>query len=434
MKYTSKVSEFLENHGFIYDGASFGKLCRDFSDEMGRGLAGKSSSLEMIPTYICAEGDIDYTKNVIVIDAGGTNFRVALVHFDQDKKPVVDYLEHYPMPGTGGAIDRAEFYDKIVEYLSPIADKSDSIGFCFSFPTQMLPDRDGRLIHLNKEVKVNGLDGTLIGKGVTDALEAHGFVGKKHVVLLNDTVATLLGGKASVSGRVYDGFIGFILGTGSNMCYCESARNILKDPSVSRTDGGMIINIESGGYALAPRSDLDVSFDSGTEAPGNQQFEKMFSGAYQGSVMLTILKAAAAQSLFSDGTAANISGMSSLSSKDIDVFCAFPFGSGVLAKAARTDDDKLTIYQLIDAFFERAALFIAASLAAVMLRTGTGKNPLKPVCVSAEGTTFYKSRLLRPKLDRDTSLLLGDGLGIYCEYLRSENTTLVGTAMAGLLG
>lgn len=433
MKYSTEVTGFLKRHGFVYDSSLFGKLCEDFSEEMSRGLSGKSSSLDMIPTYISTDGDVDYSKNVIVIDAGGTNFRAALVHFDSEHRPVVDYLEHYPMPGTGGAIDRDEFYDRIVSYLAPIADKSDRIGFCFSFPTKMLPNRDGRLTHLNKEVKVNGLDGTLIGKGLTDALAAHGFSGSKNVVLINDTVATLLGGKASVAGRVYDGFIGFILGTGSNTCYCESASEIYKDPEIVRAGGSMIVNIESGGYTRAPRSDIDAAFDALTESPGNQEFEKMFSGAYQGNVMLAILRAAAAEHLFSGKTEANIEKLSSLSSKDIDIFCAFPYGSGALAKAAADDSDRYAIFEIIDAFFERAALYIASSLAAVMLKTGCGKNPLKPVCVSAEGTTFYKSRLLRPKLDRNTSVLLGDGLGLYCEYLRSDNTTLVGTALAGLL-
>jgi hexokinase len=110
MKYSTEVTGFLKRHGFVYDSSLFGKLCEDFSDEMSRGLSGKSSSLDMIPTYISTDGDVDYSKNVIVIDAGGTNFRAALVHFDSEHRPVVDYLEHYPMPGTGGAIDRDEFY------------------------------------------------------------------------------------------------------------------------------------------------------------------------------------------------------------------------------------------------------------------------------------------------------------------------------------
>jgi hypothetical protein len=74
----------------------------------------------------------------------------------------------------------------------------------------------------------------------------------------------------------------------------------------------------------------------------------------------------------------------------------------------------------------------AVTLAAVMLKTGKGKNPLKPVLISAEGSTFYKSKLFRPKLERYTAELMNDQFGIYCDYVKAENATLVGTALAAI--
>ena len=99
---------------------------------------------------------------------------------------------------------------------------------------------------------------------------------EKQIVLLNDTVATLLAGKSASFGKDYDSFIGFILGTGTNTCYIESNRNIGKvknlDPAKSQ-----IINIESGNFRKVPQTDLDIIFDNTTVNPGDYKFEKMFA-------------------------------------------------------------------------------------------------------------------------------------------------------------
>ena len=35
---------------------------------------------------------------------------------------------------------------------------SDKVGFCFSFPTDILPNKDGKLIHFNKEITISDTD------------------------------------------------------------------------------------------------------------------------------------------------------------------------------------------------------------------------------------------------------------------------------------
>lgn len=52
--------------------------------EMERGLAGKDSSIPMIPTYVSNQGTLPIGEPVVVIDAGGTNFRCALVSLEED--------------------------------------------------------------------------------------------------------------------------------------------------------------------------------------------------------------------------------------------------------------------------------------------------------------------------------------------------------------
>jgi hexokinase len=75
---------------------------------------------------------------------------------------------------------------------------------------------------------------------------------------------------------------------------------------------------------------------------------------------------------------------------------------------------------------------VTVNLSAVMLKRSKGTNPCIPVCISAEGTTFYKSKLFRNKLEYNIRTYLNDKKGVYCEFVKADNATLIGTAIAGL--
>ncbi len=433
-----RVEEFLKKYGMHYGAVDIGQGCRDFLRDMERGLDGAESSLRMISTYINPEGDISVNEPVAVMDAGGTNFRVAVVSFDGDKKPIIEYFRSYPMPGSTGEITREEFYDAISGYLMPVIDRCSKIGWCFSFPTEILPNKDGKLLYFDKEVQVKGMDGDIIGDSLLQALENKGVKEHKTVVILNDTVATLLGGKAACPERKFGSYIGFILGTGTNICYMEYNENITKLPELSSKPGITIINTESGGFAEAPRGSIDIDFDCSTADPGAQKFEKMISGAYQGSLLYEIISRAILEGLFSAEFSRYFTGVTGLTSRDINEFCLYPFSdTNVLARGMcrldpECDNDRITMYYLIDMFIERAARLTAMSLAAVIIKSGKGRNPCLPVCIAAEGTTFYKSAQFRKHLDYYVKHYLNDKMGIFCEFIKVENSTLIGTAIAGL--
>jgi hexokinase len=256
--------------------------------------------------------------------------------------------------------------------------------------------------------------------------------------VLNDAAATLLGGKAACADRVFDSYIGFILGTGTNTCYIEDNRNITKIPSVSRQKGFTLINIESGGFGKVAGGEIDIRFDNNTDNPGAQKLEKMISGAYLGGLVLEVMKSAAKEGLFSKEFAGKIKGIKNLTTKDVNDFCFYPYSKDfVLPRYVNTGDteedkDRIILYYIIDSVFERAARLAAVNIAAVMLKTGKGKNPCLPVCVAAEGTTFYKSKLFKYKLDHYVKRYLNDEMGIYCDFVKAENAALIGTAIAGL--
>jgi hexokinase len=435
-----KTSRFLESHGLHPESVDLDRELRTFIREMEEGLSGHTS-LKMITTYVSPDGEIPVGRPVIAIDAGGTNFRVALVTFDEKRSPVIEDLKVYPMPGTQGELDCDAFYRTMASYVLPLADRSDHIGFCFSFPVEMQPDKDGRLIQFNKEVRVTGAVGQLVGENLRKALADLGTKGEKSVVILNDTVATLLGGKAAFPDRRFDGTIGYILGTGTNSAYAEDNARIVKAPTLRGKPGTTLVNMESGGYAGYPQSPIDKALDATLSDPGVHTFEKMISGAYQGGLLLHTIAAAAKDGLFSPKAARAFAALPSLSSREIDLFCFYPFDPrNVLAgcvgggNSVEEAADRQVLYHLVDALFERAARLVAVNLAAAIVHIGRGTDPCLPVCISAEGTTFYKSKLFRGKLDHYVKTFLNDRLGIYCDFVQADKSTLIGTAIAGLIG
>ena len=435
-----RVGDFLRRNGMHHDTIDFDQNVDRFIQEMDRGLKGQGGSLPMIPTYISMGDSVPRNEPVIVIDAGGTNLRVCVVAFNEEGQTVISDFKNYAMPGTQGEMDRDTFFATMADYLAPVIHKSRKIGFCFSYPVEIQPNRDGKLLFFTKEVKVNGVNGEMLGQGLMDALEAKGLPRPESVVILNDTVAALLGGRAALPNRVFDSYIGFILGTGTNTCYIENTRNITKLLAVAAQDGNMLINVESGGYEGAPRGAFDEAFDTGTVNPGRYAFVKMISGGYQGGLFQTIIGKCADSGLFSASFADAFAKIDTLVSKDIDDFLFQPKSEkSVLAKCCGLEDseqtrtDRHTLYAIIDIIIERAAKLVAINLTVAVEKSGKGQDPLFPVLITADGSTFYKSKLFRGKLDKYLVRHMNEERGLYCEFVKAENANLVGSAIAGLM-
>lgn len=429
----NKVSKFLKDNDMHYEDIDMDECCDIFMQEMQRGLDGQDSSLAMIPTYIEAGKDITAGKPVIVLDAGGTNFRVATVSFDQTGKPIIENFRQEPMPGLDEEASKQEFFDTIVKYMADVADLSDSVGFCFSYPTEILPSKDGRLIRFCKEVKATQVEGELIGENLIAAIKAAGYKGSKRIVILNDTVTTLLAGVSAFPNRVFDSYIGFILGTGSNCCYIESNQNITKKPNLE-PNKDQIINVESGSFGKAPRGKIDLELDETTLDPGRYTFEKMFSGAYLGLLCLKTIQKASGQGLFSKDVADGLLAIEDLEAKEVNSFLRFPQGNSQLAVSYRKggEEDFMTVWYILDGLIERAARLVAVLLSCSVIKTDKGKNPCKPVCITAEGTTFYELKSLKPKIEFYLKSFLEERHNRFFEITKVENATLIGAAIAGL--
>ena len=433
MKQNTEIKKLLVHHGMHSESYDFQSEVKKFISQMEAGLAeNHASSLLMLPTYISTDGEIQRNKKVIVLDAGGTNFRVATVYFDDKGKAVIENYHSYPMPGTNGEISAQEFFDTVAGHLLPVIRLSDTIAFCFSYVADTLPNHDGKLVAFCKEVKVRDAEGVLICAETAKALKRKGVAEPKRFVLLNDAAATLLGGKAAGKDSC-DSYVGFILGTGTNSCYIEQTTNIKKLGDVAFPGSNMIINIESGVYTGFLQGTIDKKIDRATANPGDHVFEKMISGAYLGTVMLKTIRQTADNGLLSAQLLEKLSTQKTLTLREADDFYRGAARNVLMEMTAENPTDREGIRFIIESLYDRAAKLVAVNFAAIIMHIGKGVNLDRPICICAEGTTFHKSELFQKYLALYIRQEINQKMGISLKIAGKNDAALVGSAVAGLL-
>jgi hexokinase len=429
------VDDFLVKTQMHPDRIDMDSMVNHMMDDMKRGLNGEPASMEMIPTFIEVDSRIPPEEKVVVLDAGGTNLRGALVSFDSGGKPLIEDFSKQPMPGTQGEeVSREEFFDSLAALAAPLTGRGGKIGFCFSYPTEIYPDKDGRLIRWTKEVMAPEVVGRKIGSDLRDALSERGVANPPEVVILNDTVATVLTGKAASTGRDWGGYIGLILGTGTNTCYLESNASIAKleglDPSRRQ-----VINCESGSFASSFRGEAEKILCSQTELPEFHVFEKMISGRYFGPLVNQTTLLAGESGLFSPGLSASIKSSGEISTKDADNYTHNPSDiSNPLTALVRSEGsagDAQRLWFLIDALLERAAKLTAGNLAAAVLKGQNGTGPLEPTCITIDGTTYYRYYRFQHRVESYLRPFLSSR-DRYYETVQVDDAPLIGAAVAAL--
>ncbi|MCI2106784.1 MAG: hypothetical protein LKK00_08745 [Intestinimonas sp.] len=426
---SAPVDAFLTRHGMDPARSDPAESTPRFLEEMERGLAGASSSVLMLPTYLTGEGVVPQEEPVIVLDVGGTNFRVALVTITRGE-PCIENLRVFPMPGSQASVTWDQFIDTVADSVLPLTGRSRRVGLCFSYTTEILPNRDGRVLSLSKQVRIVGAEGKLLGCALTDALADRGVFGVR-VTVLNDGAAALLGGMAEQSGERFDGRFSLIYGTGVNTCCSVPASRISRLAVPWR--GDMLVNPESGGFNRVEQGEYDRALDAASTDPGKALYEKMVSGRYEGEVILRTLRGAAAEGLLSGQLSRRLAALDQLTLAQVSAYADRPYGGGVLAAACATEEDRETVYTVIDRSVQRCANLVCANLAALLELTDTGRSLHRPACVVAEGSTFDKSHLFRSKLEHVCTTYVTDMLGRRLVFRQVNHVNLVGTAAAVLM-
>ena len=423
--------EFLEANGFTTaDKVDRQKMIALFLSEMEKGLKGESSSLRMIPAYVGVNGRVPSGAKAAVLDAGGTNFRSAVVSIP----PKVEERRNQPMPGSRSPVSEDEFYAAFADELRRVAPLATTprFGWCFSYNADVTPGLDARLNCWTKGIQAPAIVGQYVGSELLKRM------GGGSIAVVNDTVATLLAAKATEGDRTYSSYLGFILGTGTNTAYVEKNRNILKLEGLD-PEGSMIINAESGSMDKVARSRFDEAMDQKQPDPGHNPFEKMIAGGYLGGIGLEVWKAAAKAGMFSEKAAAGIGGLGSLETIDFDNFCAAFRKEGranPLDDIFASADDAKRARRLGVPVFERAAVLTAVHLAAFCIKSGEGADASAPIAINADGSTYYKTRAVPfdATVRRELDDMLVRRRNIHYEITpQVEDAPLVGAAIAAML-
>lgn len=423
------VTNFLTKHNFVCH-EDVASIALSILSDMKRGLNGLPADEDMIKTYMLPPKDKVRNEKVIVIDAGGTNFRSCLVTFNDAGEAEISDMAKTKMPGVEKELTKAEFFAQFAANLEHLKGKASRIGFCFSYPMKITEDGDGILIGFSKEVKAPEVVGSKIGECLVAELKKNGWGDIKRVTMLNDTVGALLAGHAIAPvGKDYSSYIGLILGTGLNCAYIQSATDKMAQ---------QIIVCESGKNMGVTRSDFDLELDKTTTKPGTFAMEKTCSGAYLGPIALKIIQGAAADgNVFSDAVSKKLLALPSLNLIEIDSYLHTPLNDksplGAIMSEVGNDDDKENLFEIIDAIFERSARRAAAILCAAVIQSGCGKSSNKPVCILCDGTTFHKTYKIRSRVEGYLEEVLTKSRTLYWEIESCDNDITLGTAIAGCI-
>lgn len=238
-----EVYEFLKEHKMLDESFDKSEIEKRFTQCMKT-----RDSLQMMDSFQSNAKDKEISGDILVIDMGGTNLR-----FTVFKDGVMGETIAMPMIGLDRDLTAEEFFSFLANEIS----KYDpvEIGFCFSYPCEILSNKDAIIIQFDKEIDVIGAKGKILGEEINKRLEK-----KRHFSILNDTVAAQLGVAAD---------IGFILGTGFNICYTDPEKQT-------------IIDAECGQYIYLPMGDFDEDLNRELNSPICA--EKQISGAYLGKL------------------------------------------------------------------------------------------------------------------------------------------------------
>ncbi len=385
---------------------------------MEMGLAGEKSSLKMIPSFISPRALTEKAIEVTAIDAGGTNLRVAHARVSSKGTEIIKMSKH-PLPGTHGEVTKKQFFGTIVEHLAELGKIQNNLGFCFSYPSTINPERDGQLIHWVKEVKAKEVEGLWMGASLTEELLERKLIKQPpKVSVLNDTVATLLAGY----GPDQNSAIGFILGTGYNQCYIDFNKNIGKAWPGKIASEAQVINLESGNFDQTPSGVFEKTIDSKTANPGLYDFEKKVSGAYLGSLAHAAVTQAIQDGLFSPTAVSSLTQKKEWTTTDLSgyldgsSFKQFPVLDQHLLQAI--------LFRMVD----RAALLTAISLTATIQRV-CKLHQSQTVGIYAEGSTLFKLPGLRVAIEVYLEDFLGPA-GMKARIVPGSDPSLCGAAMA----
>ena len=401
----------MEKNIFKLDNEQLKGIAHAFREKVEEGLNKNNAEIQCIPTFILPKAT-DVKGKALVLDLGGTNYRVAIVDFSTEK-PII-----YPNNGwkkdmsimKSPGYTREELFKELADLIVEIKREEEMpIGYCFSYPTESIPGGDARLLRWTKGVDIREMVGQFVGKPLLDYLNEKNKIRFTGVKVLNDTIASLFAG---LTDKSYDAYIGLIVGTGTNMATFIPSDKITKLDPECHVQGLIPVNLESGNFYPPFLTAVDDTVDATSDSLGKQRFEKAVSGMYLGD----ILKAAFPLEEFEE-----------------------KFDARKLTAIMNYPDIHKDIYvQVVHWIYNRSAQLVAASLAGLIALLKSYNRDIHRVCLIAEGSLFWSES----RKDKNYNILVMEKLQELLRELELEdvevhinsmdNANLIGTGIAAL--
>jgi hexokinase len=387
------------------------EIAESLQNKVENGLGHENQEVQCIPTFIYPKAS-DVEGKAVVLDLGGTNYRVASVDFAGGKttiRPENGFKKDLSVMKTPGFTEE-QLFEEQADLIKEIRHGEKlPIGYCFSYPAESLLDGDAKLLRWTKGVDIPTMVGKPVGKPLVDYLNAQSTPPFTGVKVINDTVASLFAG---LTRSDYDGYIGLIVGTGTNMAtFIQSAR-IAKLDKNSATGNSLPINLESGNFVPPYLTNVDQVVDALSDNKGAQRFEKAVSGMYLGE----ILKAAFPFDEFEK----------KFDAQKLTTIMGYP------------DIHKEKHVRVARWIYERSAKLVAASLAGLTLVLASHDPSVKRIRLIAEGSLFWsedrKGENYKDIVNTTLRTLL-DSFGykeVSVDIDKMENANLIGSAIAAL--
>lgn len=401
----------MEKNIFMLDNDQLKTIAHSFREKVEEGLNADNMEIQCIPTFITPKAKgID--GKALVLDLGGTNYRVAIVDFDKGAPtihPDNGWKKDMSIMKSPG-FTREELFRELSDMIVGIKREEEMpIGYCFSYPAESVPGGDAKLLRWTKGVDIKEMVGQFIGKSLLDYLNKKNKIKFTGIKVLNDTIASLFAGLTDSS---YDAYIGLIVGTGTNMATFIPAEKIKKLKSAYNVQGLIPVNLESGNFHPPFLTTVDDTVDAIFGDLGKQRFEKAVSGMYLGD----ILKATFPLDEFEE----------KFDAQKLTAIMNYP------------DMHKEVYVQVAHWIYNRSAQLVAASLAGLILLLKSYDEDTRKICLVAEGSLFWSEN----RKDKNYNILVMEKLqelldefglkDIEVHVNNMNNANLIGTGIAAL--
>lgn len=418
-----QVTELLRVNSMTADTLNLRTLMNLFLAQMRISLYGGKASVAMLPTFLRPFGSLTEREPVVVAEITGKEIRVCLVSFAQGK-PTITGADSFPVPGREYPAPFSDLIYAVAELLAPLTGQAERVALCLPFPVDFDGTGDGVIRSFPGSMSVSDYEGKPILADLTRELESRGISGKR-LTLVSRPDAVLLA--AGVSRPGMSRYLGLTWGSGVDVGFAAPGSIVLRWQGIP---GGLMLF--DGGFSSAecvPFGLADFGKDRDSYAPGRDLYLKMVSTEYLGDLFRIVMLQAAEKKLLTFSCSRNILSLTKLALPPVLEFLQAPQGDSMLARFCREPEDNEVAVAVGAAVLDRAARLVCANLAAVMMFTGGGRDPAKPVCVGLSGDALPS---LGQRLETHLYQFAAAELGFSFILQRGEDMPAIGSAAAAL--